>query len=43
MLESESRIVMKAWVWLIVASVGFAVMLWAYLAGEQIDDKAPWA
>ena len=34
---------MKAWVWLIIASVGFAVMVWAYASREQIDDKAPWA
>ena len=34
---------MKAWVWAIVASVGFAVMFWAYASRERIDDKAPWA
>ncbi|MFI5459444.1 MAG: hypothetical protein ACHRXM_28805 [Isosphaerales bacterium] len=34
---------MKAWVWVIVASVGFAVMLAAYASRERIDFKAPWA
>ena len=34
---------MKAWVWVIVASVGFAVMLVAYASRERIDSRAPWA
>ena len=34
---------MKAWVWVIIASVGFAVMLAAYASRERIDFKAPWA
>jgi len=34
---------MKAWVWVIIASVGFAVMLAAHASRERIDSKAPWA
>ena len=34
---------MKAWVWVIIASVGLAVMLAAYASRERIDSKAPWA
>jgi len=34
---------MKAWVWVIIASVGFAVMLAAYVSRERIDSEAPWA
>ena len=34
---------MKAWVWVIIASVGFAVMLAAYASRERIDAKSPWA
>ena len=34
---------MKALVWPIIASVGFAVMVWAYTSRDQIDDKTPWA
>jgi len=34
---------MKAWVWVIMASVGFAVMVAAYALRERIDTKALWA
>ncbi len=34
---------MKAWVWRVVALVGFGVMLGAYVSRERIDSKAPWA
>jgi hypothetical protein len=34
---------MKAWVWLIVALIGFAAMLAAYSGRERVDDKVPWA
>jgi len=34
---------MKARVWVIIASVGFVVMLAAYASRERIDSKAPWA
>jgi hypothetical protein len=34
---------MKAWVWVIIASVGLAVMFWAYGSRERLDSKAPWA
>jgi hypothetical protein len=34
---------MKPWVWLIIASVGFALMLGGYASREQIDEKTAWA
>ena len=34
---------MKAWVWVIVASVGFGVMLMAYGWLERTDYTGPWA
>jgi hypothetical protein len=34
---------MKAWVWVIIASVGIAVMLAACVSRTRIDSKAPWA
>jgi hypothetical protein len=34
---------MRASVWLIIVSVGFAVMVAAYASRERIDSKAPWA
>ncbi len=34
---------MKAWVWLIIASIGFALMCGAYAWRERIDAKSPWA
>ncbi len=34
---------MKAWIWRVVALVGFGVMLGAYVSRERIDSKAPWA
>ena len=33
---------MKAWVWLIVALIGFAAMFAAYSGRERVDDKVPW-
>jgi hypothetical protein len=36
------EVVMKAWVWLTIALVGFAAMLSAYAWRERIDDKSPW-
>ncbi len=34
---------MKAWIWVIVAAAGFAVMLAAYASRERLDSTAPWA
>jgi hypothetical protein len=34
---------MKAWVWLMIASAGFALMLAAYGSRGHLDSKAPWA
>ena len=34
---------MKAWVWIIIASAGFAVMLAAYATRERVDSEAPWS
>ena len=34
---------MKAWVWVIIASVGFAVMLAAYASRERVDSDTPWS
>jgi hypothetical protein len=34
---------MKAFVWMIIASVGFTVMLAAYASRERIDSKTTWA
>jgi hypothetical protein len=34
---------MRAWVWLIIASAGFAVMLFGYFGRARGDDKGPWA
>jgi hypothetical protein len=34
---------MKAWLWVIIASVGFAVMLGAYAWRERIDENGPWS
>jgi hypothetical protein len=37
------RLIIKAWIWVIVASVGFAVMVMAYSWRERVDQEAPWA
>ena len=34
---------MRASVWLIIPSVGFALMVAAYASRERIDTKEPWA
>jgi hypothetical protein len=34
---------MKAWVWVIVASVGFAVMVAAYATRARVDSGTPWS
>jgi hypothetical protein len=34
---------MKAWVWIIIASAGFAVMLAAYATRARVDSDAPWS
>src|SRR5262249_2221284 len=39
----QARIIMRARSWVIVAVVGFVVMLLAYSTRPQVDPKAPWA
>jgi hypothetical protein len=34
---------MKAWVWPVIASAGFALMVFAYGSRQRIDVGAPWA
>jgi hypothetical protein len=34
---------MKAWVWVIIALIGFAVMLGAYASRERNNSDAPWS
>ena len=34
---------MKAWSWVVVAAIGFGVMVLAYATRAQADPKAPWA
>jgi hypothetical protein len=34
---------MKPWVWVIIASLGLALMFWAYNSRERLDPAAPWA
>jgi hypothetical protein len=34
---------MRAWFWVIIALVGFAMMLAAYSSREQVDPEAPWS
>jgi hypothetical protein len=34
---------MKAWVWMIIAVLGVAMMLGAYASRDRLDPQAPWA
>ena len=34
---------MKAWLWLIVAPLGVALMFWSYRSRQHADHKGPWS
>jgi hypothetical protein len=39
----ESRVIMRAWLWVLIALAGFGVMVLAFTRQAQPDPDAPWA